>query len=211
MAAGQVVTCSLRMWRGHVLSYLTLHPDIAPPPHKLHVCSSRQRVPAWWEHWHIASICHKYNISYTPSGEEEGRGQECQGRHDLSYPTRQPPRFWQRNQVSVCIGYGSVFLPDLKEQRNGIWEWYREVFSWFSQSRGTIESLKYHGLDMELLYLIQSSIRLVLLTSLFIQTIESHIRRWQWRWTSKVVTILCKQEATNENKKNTKINEHSKS
>ena len=114
-------------------------------------------LSGWWEHWHIASIDDKYNIGYTPRGGEEGRGQECQGRRGLSYPTRQPPRFWQRNQVSACIGYGSVFLPDLKETRGWDLRLVQRASSWFSHSRGRMESLKHQHLDMELLYLIQSS------------------------------------------------------
>lgn len=42
-----LVTCALRSWRGSVLSYAILGPNVAPPPHNLCISSSRQEVPGW--------------------------------------------------------------------------------------------------------------------------------------------------------------------
>ena len=70
MVASQAATHPLRSGRGHVLSYATLHPNTAFLPHNICISSSGQGVPGWWEHWHIASVCDKYNISYTLRGGE---------------------------------------------------------------------------------------------------------------------------------------------
>ena len=98
IAAGQEVTCYLK-WRVRVLSYSTLHPNIAPPPHNLHLSSSRQEIPGWWGHWHIAPICHKYSIGYTPGEGKEGRDWEVH----LFYLTIQLLRIWQREIRSLPV------------------------------------------------------------------------------------------------------------